>query len=210
LPAAGDVCVTVDEELSALDEAMRRLKVEYDVYFGGGSKKPPNELEWRVQSLLKRFSDSQKLNFAQRFRYNSIAQRYAIFSELWRQKLRIKEEGYRRPEDAALSIQGLRTEQERAAVQALKSGVANARSPEFVVEYAGAETEKDTVRRLYDAMMQAMRSSGEAASSSSFERFLAFIQMKTGQIQRDFQCSSVEYRVEIRDQRARLTARAKA
>ena len=60
--------MTVDEELNVLDENIRRLKIEYDVYFGGGSKRAPADTEWRVQSLLKKFSDSSKLNFAQRFK----------------------------------------------------------------------------------------------------------------------------------------------
>ena len=37
------------------------------------------------------------MNFSQRYRYNEMAQRYAIYSDLWRKKSRIREEGYRRP-----------------------------------------------------------------------------------------------------------------
>ena len=59
-----------------LDGHLRRLKIEYDVFFGGGSKKPPNDTEWRVQNLIRKFSDSSKLTFPQRFKYNGIAQRY--------------------------------------------------------------------------------------------------------------------------------------
>src|SRR4051812_44650414 len=121
--------LTVDEELNVLDENIRRLKIEYDVYFGGGSKKPPADTEWRVQSLLKKYSDSAKMNFAQRFRYNSIAQKYAIFSDLWRQKLKIKEEGYRRPQDKVLAIQGMRVEEEKEAAEALSGGGISAEKP---------------------------------------------------------------------------------
>jgi hypothetical protein len=205
--------LTVDEELNILDDNMRRLKVEYDVFFGGGSKKPPVELEWRVQSLLKRFSDSQKLNFSERFKYNSIAQRYAIFSELWRQKLRIKEEGYRRPEDALLAIQGLRTEKERAAARALKQkgpGGPGEPTPEFVMECGDVTRDMDKVRLLFDAMLDAKRRSGEADPHGRFEGFLDFIKLKTEQIRREYQCDAVEFRVEVQDQRVRLKARAKA
>ena len=80
--------MTVDEELNLLEDNMRRLKVEYDVFFGGGSKKPPTDTEWRVQTLIKKYSDGGRMNFSQRFRYNSIAQKYAIFSDLWRKKAR--------------------------------------------------------------------------------------------------------------------------
>jgi hypothetical protein len=103
--------VTIDEELNFLEENVRRLKVEYDVYFGGGARKAPTDLEWRVQGLIKKYSDSQKLTAQQRFKYNTMVQRYGTYSDLWRQKLRIREEGYRRPQDALLGIQGLRPAQ---------------------------------------------------------------------------------------------------
>ncbi len=203
--------MTVDEELNVLDDTLRRLKVEYDVFFGGGSKKPPNDLDWRVQSLLKKFSDSQKLTFVQRFKYNSMAQRYAIFSELWRQKLRIREEGYRRPEDALLSIQGLRTDEERAAARALKEhgeqGTADVH--EFTIACSEIEAGHEKVRLLFDAMLEAKRSAGDASASGRFEGFQAFIKMKAEQIQREFHCHTVEFRVERSDQKVRLTARAK-
>ena len=98
--------MTVDEELNVLEEVVRRLKIEYDVFFGGGSKKPPSDTEWRVQNLIRKYSDSSKLSYAQRFKYNGIVQRYSLFSDLWRQKMKIKEEGYRRPQDAVLGISG--------------------------------------------------------------------------------------------------------
>src|SRR5215467_11193933 len=99
---------------------MRRLKVEYDIYFGGGSKKPPADIEWKVKNLLRKYSDSARLSFGQRFRYNTMQQRYALYSTLWQQKLQIKEEGYRRPQDAMLGIQGLRDEQQHEAELARK------------------------------------------------------------------------------------------
>lgn len=66
--------MTVDQQIDYLDDSLRRLKVEYDMYFGGGVKKLPMDLEWRVQGLIKKFSDSQKLSFQQRYRYNTLAQ----------------------------------------------------------------------------------------------------------------------------------------
>lgn len=204
--------MTIDEELNILEDAMRRLKVEYDKYFGGGVKKVPNDLDWRVQGLIKKYSDTQKLSFSQRFKYNSIAQRYAIFSELWRQKVRIKEEGYRRPEDALLSIQGLRTNLEREAAQAIKQqgeAVTAESEPEFTVDCADATSEPENVRLLFDAMLQAKRRSGEAPPQGRYDGFVAFIKFKTEQIRREFQCERVEYRVEVREHKVRLTARAK-
>jgi hypothetical protein len=173
-------------------------------------RKPPLDLEWRVQGLLRKFGDTQRLSFQQRFRYNTIAQRYAVFSELWRQKLRIKEEGYRRPEDSLLSIQGLRTEQEREAARALgETAHAETAAPEFVIDFADSASEGDKARLLFDAVLSAKRRAGEADTRGHFEGFLAFIKFKTEQIREQFQCQAVEYRVEVQHHKVRLTARAK-
>src|SRR6202008_675292 len=103
-----EISVTTDEELNVLDSQLRRLKIEYEIYFSNPSKKPPTDIEWKVLSLLRKFSDGGHMNFTQRYRYNEMAQRYAVYSDLWRKKGRIREEGYRRPQDALLSVQGVR------------------------------------------------------------------------------------------------------
>src|SRR6516225_2372187 len=112
--------LTVDEELSVLEDQMRRLKVEYDIYFGGGSKKPPADIEWKVKNLLRKMSDGTRMSYSQRFRFSTLQQRYALYNTQWQQKLQIKEEGYRRPQDAMLGIQGLREEQAHEAEMAIK------------------------------------------------------------------------------------------
>ena len=100
--------MTTDEELNLLDSQLRRLKIEYEIFFSNPTKRPPTDVEWKVLSLLRKFSDGGRMNFSQRYRYNEMAQRYAIYSDLWRKKSRIREEGYRRPQDALLSVQGVR------------------------------------------------------------------------------------------------------
>ncbi len=203
--------MTVDDELNQFDDCLRRLKVEYDVYFGGG-KKPAQDLEWRVQSLLKKYSDSQKLNFQQRFKYNSIAQRFAVMNELWRQKARIKEEGYRRPQDALLAIQGMRTQEEHAAAAVLsghkKPGEDASHQP-YVVECSNPAAEREKVEALFKALLSAKQAVGEQPPPGKFDSFATFVARKTEQMQRELKCTSVEYRVEVSEGRAVLKAKAK-
>ena len=104
--------MTPDEELGVLEQQLRRLKIEYEIFFNGSTKRPPTDIEWKVMSLLRKFSDSSRLSFSQRFKYNEMAQRYAIQSDLWRKKMRIREEGYRKPYEAMLSVQGVRVSAE--------------------------------------------------------------------------------------------------
>jgi hypothetical protein len=107
--------VTTDEELNLLEQQLRRLKIEYEMYFNNPAKRPPTDVEWKVLAILRKFSDGGRMGFAQRFRYNSLAQQYAVQSDLWRKKSRIREEGYRRPQDALLSVQGVRIFEDKPA-----------------------------------------------------------------------------------------------
>ena len=187
-----------------LEDSFRRLKVEYDVFFGGGSKRPPNDLEWRVQSLMKKHGDGAKLSFAQRFRYNAMAQKYAIFSDLWRQKMKVKEEGYRRPQDKMLGIQGLRS---------VDSTTSEAATEEVVIHPVtlrcnGTMPESDRVRELYDAMVHARTAAGDSAPAGSFESFSSFVRKKTEQLRKDMKCEEVEYSVELENGKVKLKAKA--
>jgi len=49
---------TIDEDLATLEKDIRQLKGEYDQYFGGGRKRPPTEIEWRIDMMVKRYSDA--------------------------------------------------------------------------------------------------------------------------------------------------------
>jgi len=201
---------TVEEELSQLEEAMRRLKVEYDVYFGGGAKKPPADTQWRVESLLKKYSDGHKMNFAQRFKYNTLQQKFALYNGLWQQKLKIKEEGYRRPQDAVLGIAGMRIDQEHEAAEALAGKRTDAKKEfeGFKTHFSDVSAEGENVQRLFNAMMAAKKKAGEN-TNASVDSFKAFVQKKTEQIRKDYGCHAVEYSVEMENGQVKLKAKAK-
>jgi hypothetical protein len=233
--------VTIDEELTLLDSQLRRLKIEYEIYFSNPTKRPPTDVEWKVLSLLRKFSDGGRMSFSQRFRYNEIAQRYAIYSDLWRKKNRIREEGYRRPQDAILSVQGVRPEEREpehkvygvghiaaaaaGATAAAETGTAPAPTslpvvplvaptlskPEekpFSVACGDARAEKDQVRKLYQALTEAKKKSGESVSGN-LESFSSFVQKKTEQIRKQYGCEAVEYTVEMQNGQVKLKAKAK-
>lgn len=200
--------MTVDEELDLLDSYLRRLKVEYDVYFGGGSKRPPNDTVWRVNNLFKKFSDSQKLTFAQRYKFNTMSQRYAIFNDLWRQKLKIKEEGYRRPQDAILGIVGLRDEHTISKAPQVEEEPAPDALDTTHINCTDVESELASVRAFYDRMIAEKQRAGENPGAP-FDSFVTFLKKKTQQIRKDFHCQIVEYAIEIQGQQVKLKAKPK-
>ena len=216
--------MTIDEELTVLESQLRRLKIEYEVYFSNPTKRPPTDIEWKVLSLLRKFSDGGRMSFSQRFRYNEMAQRYAVYSDLWRKKGRIREEGYRRPQDALLSVSGVRPEEHEPehkvyGVGHAAAGAAAATAPATVqagalpkqplrVECSDARTEQDKVATLYKALTEAKKNAGEAVSGN-MESFSSFVQKKTDQIRKQYGCQAVEYSVEMEGGQVRLKAKAK-
>lgn len=202
--------MTIDEELSLLEDNIRKLKIEYDIYFAGGAKRPPEDVEWRVRSVIKKYSEGRNFSFQQKFRYNTVAQKYAVFSDLWRRKLKIKEEGYRRPQDALLAIQGLRSEQEQAAAAALglvgKGSARRSKLPAF--EFADPEAELDQAQVLYQALLQARRRAG-VSPGPDFDSFRQFLSRKTTEIRSQYGCARVEYSIELEDGQVKLKARGK-
>jgi len=201
--------VTVDEELNLLEDNLRRLKIEYDVFFGGGSKRPPTDLDWRVQSAFKRYSDSQRLSSTQRFKFNTMQQKYAIFSDLWRKKVNIKEAGYRRPQDQLLSIQGIRTEQMHEEAPS-KAHSKVAEWEPLKVKITDPTAQHQTVRELFDALSTARLHAKETSAPGSFDSFASFVQKKTNELRSKYHCKEVEYEVEMKEGKVKLVARPKA
>jgi alkanesulfonate monooxygenase SsuD/methylene tetrahydromethanopterin reductase-like flavin-dependent oxidoreductase (luciferase family) len=209
--------VTIDEELTVLESQLRRLKIEYEVYFSNPSKKPPTDIEWKVLNLLRKFSDSSNLSFSQRYRYNEMAQRYAIYNELWRKKARIREEGYRNQHEHVLSVQGVRPEEKRqthrpvygvASAAAAAVAVAESAAQPMSVQFEGSDLQLEKVEALYKALTEAKQNSGEAATGN-LKSFTAFVQKKTSQIRKQYGCQTVEYTVEMQDGQPRLKAKPK-
>jgi hypothetical protein len=187
------------------------------MYFSNPTRRPPTDVEWKVLSLLRKFSDGGgRMSFSQRYRYNEMAQRYAVYSDLWRKKSRIREEGYRRPQDALLSVQGVRTEGELKpqhnpvyglSKAATASAGADASSKTFTMHES--EGGREQLERLYNTLVAAKKKSGENVSGN-LESFSTFVQKKTEQIRKQYGCQDVEFSVEVAEGQVKLKAKAKA
>jgi len=201
--------MTIDEELNLLESHLRRLKIEYEVFFNNPQKKPPSDLEWKVLAMLRKFSDGSRISFTQRYRFNEMAQRYAIYSDLWRKKARIREEGYRRPQDALLSVQGVRIEEHvpEHKVYGVGHRAEAVEDQPFVVQCSDATAEAEKVEKLYQALTSAKKKNGENLSGS-LDSFKSFVQKKTQEIRKQHKCEKVEYAVELQDGKVKLRAKA--
>ena len=177
----------IDEELDRLEYEMRRLKIEYDIFFNGGTARPPLDTKGRVETTIKRLYDARNISFSQRFRYNSLVARYNVMRELWRRQTQDREESGRPPTAEAL--------------MALRD-----RLP--TIRFKDLQNEPEKISELYDTLIAAKRKCGERVSGLSLEAFTEFLKGRVSQIKRELATDTVEFVVGVDNGRVRFTARA--
>ena len=190
---AGENPPNIDQELTRLEEDIRRLRVEFDIFFNGGSKRPPYDTKGRVETLLKRVGDDRTINFAQRYRYNSLAARYNAFRELWRRTMQGREEG----RDLASA----------ARANAKREVIDHKVEPVSVV-CIDAHHEVELVKNLYNSLIEAKRHCGEPTEDLSFPKFHRLIASKTDGIKQQKGCERVRFSVAVEDGHVSFKARA--
>ena len=87
-----DEAADLDQQLSRLEDDIRKLKIDFDIYFNGAVKRPPLEARARLESYIKRVADNRSLNYAQRYQFNTLVSRFTSYRELWRRMLKAKGE----------------------------------------------------------------------------------------------------------------------
>lgn len=224
----------VDEELGQLERDIRTLKIEYEQYFGGGRSRPPSDTIWRIDQMVKRYSErGADMSYGQRFRYNNLAQTYAKYQDIFRKRMKAKEEGIVQRHFGA-AARAIEEERKRGlAEQAVKAPVEQpvaaarpspARGPAaprrsatelvgepggYVVACSDPDREREKVTDLYNVLLEAKKSAGEKTDALTLENFTSFVRQKTAQLKQQAKCDAVEYAVQIENGQIKLKARVK-
>jgi hypothetical protein len=211
---------TIDEDLGQLERDIRQLKIEYDQYFGGGRKRPPTEIEWRIELIIKRYGErGGDLKFGQRFRYNNLTQTYAKYKDIFRKRVQQKEEGrsQRHFGAAAKAIEAERAKQHPPATSTSPPAAPAANISPLVPQPSGfrmvccePEHETEKVDQLYQAFLRAKTDAGEETGKLSRDGFKEFVRKKTKDLQTKQNCRDVEYVVETVEGQVKLKALVKS
>lgn len=192
--------------MDRLEEDMRKLRIEFDIYFNGAAKKPPYDTKNRVETMIKRFSDDRNMTFAQRFRYNSLVARYTSFRELWRRNIQSLEEG----QNLNAKLAGTFADKPTSAsggggftsVPSQKQGF----SP-VSVSCGDPQAEIDKVISLYNGVIDAKRQCGEPVDKLSFEQFHRIIAAQSAKIKSQLECNQINFSVEIEQGQVKFKAK---
>jgi hypothetical protein len=188
----------LDQELSLLEDGIRRLKIEYEIFFNGGVSRMPYDLRWRVESLIKKHGESANMTFAQRFRYNTLVAKFHSYVDLWRRMTKSREEGKPVYSSGAATLRDVEQQlpgtEDRLVCQLFCSD---------------PESESEKLENLFKSLVEAKRECGEKTDSVPFPTFKKFLLEKTAKLKEQFNTEMVCYTVSIESGKVKFTAKGK-
>jgi hypothetical protein len=225
----------LEEDLKQIDHEIRRLKVQYDLYFSGRLGRPPTDQREALARQLRKYQGMEMRNLAERFMYNNVANKFNTFLELWSKRMRIKEEGERvhplavraahrsaRPEHGGSAqaapppdISPAAGSPAAGATAAGAGGSRNAaaggsphRSPaaQTAFRIPAQQGQDEALRTLYKSFVAARQNAGDQRPIG-FDSFAREVTRQTAAIKGKVDCEAVEFRIYSQDNKVTLKAR---
>lgn len=187
------------EDLDILDTKIKKLKADYEQYFTKALKKEPAALRDEIDRIILRCSNQQVTNTSLKFRYSTLASKYTSYKQFWNRILRQVEEGtYVR--GAAF---GAKQPEEPIKEEPIQR-------PEAAPSPAGGTQQElsasdSKFKTIYQQFIEAKKSSKEPSGGMSYEKFTQAIIQQTEKVKKDLKCKDVEYKVVVKDGKAKIT-----
>jgi hypothetical protein len=191
----------LSEDLDQLNTSIRQLQTKWEMFFSGIERKPPSELQRKIEGVIRQYAFQEIRNNTDRFRYQSLTARYNTFNELWQKRLRAREEG------KAFGVHGLKADvlpppaPEREHIVPAGGG---GTGREFRV--ASPEGDAAAVRALYDRYVEERERLGEGGAPP-YESFRQLIGQQTTKILGDKGAKAVDFRLDSSHGKVSLKAR---
>ena len=193
--------MTLNDDLDTLEKSIRQLQIEWDKYFGGVEKRPPNDLHTRVTRWVRELGHQEIRNNTERFRSQTITARFNTFNELWGKRLRAREEG------KPLGVHGIKADQlppPPPADEAPAPPHRPAAGQPSEIRLRG-DSDAAAVRALYERFVEARQATGEGGVK--FENFQKLIAQQAGRIIKEKGAQAIDFRLETKDGKVSLKAK---
>ena len=175
-----------------LETEIRRLEAEFNMFFAGRLPRPPAETRARVAALVKKHDQSYIRNTADRFRFESLQNRFQKFLELVERQMTNRELG--RP---SLGVKRAEPPRPDPKETRKKDGA-------VVVKFgANADPDAARVKELYDKLVAAKEQAGEKPIAR--ERFEALVKDQVAKLGAGG--AKVAFRIDTKDGKVSLTVK---
>lgn len=183
-----------DAQMAMLEAEVRRLETEYNMFFAGRLKRPPFETKNRVAALIKRHDNSFIRNTGDRFRFESLQNRYQKFLELVERQMMNRELGRPtlgvKPQPAA---HAQKREQQKQDPNIIRFG-----------KDARTGQDSDAVKQLYERLAEEKKKAGEAPVA--IERLAALVKAQVDKF--GAEGKTVDFKIATKNGKVTLTAKA--
>jgi hypothetical protein len=201
--------MSLDDDLSRLEKRIVQLRIQFDLFFSGGLPKPPLDLRDDLDRDVKRLGATREMKLAQRFLYNTLLNRWNIFTELWNKRLQTREEGVRTP-----ALARRRAAQSAPGSPGAPPAPAGASAPRAAAQRrllarASIRSIGDSdgdLKAFYQSFLEARQENGEG-KAPSFERFRKEIERHVETIRQHASCERVDFRLYLENNKVALKAR---
>ncbi|MEO8380565.1 MAG: MXAN_5187 C-terminal domain-containing protein [Acidobacteriota bacterium] len=190
-----------DDELDKLEEDIRRLKNQYDLFFSAIIKVPPSFMRHQVESYIHEISKQKMRDNSRRFRFNTVLSRYNQFREMWARRMREREEG---PLDFRRRQAAMAEPEPPVRAHPVPPPVTSPSADPYVKMTPGANGEQ--IRKLYEAVERANVELGKP-SHVSLDQLAAMVQKQTELVRSRYNVHTVAFRVETVDGKVKLKAK---
>ena len=188
-----------DQQMMQLETEIRRLEAEFNMFFAGRLPRPPAETRARVAALVKKHDQTFIRNTADRFRFESLQNRYSKFIELVERQLTNRELG--RP------VAGVRRAQEPPPPPPRRPDKKDAPQGEpGMVRFARDQqlsADSEPVKKLFAQLADAKKQLGE--SPVAIDRIAALVRAQVDKFAAEGK--DVTFKVAMKDGKVSLTAK---
>ena len=184
----------ITADLKQLSSDLKQLEAEYNMFFAGRLPRPPWETRARVNELLKRWDRRRIDASGDRFKFQALQSRYAVFADLWDRGQRAREEGRPGPFSHA-AVREVKPKKEARHEHRIL----------HVTAFRDPLREMDKLHALYESLMDARREAGDDVVP--FHRFASLVKDQVKKL-RETGSPEVAFRVAMKDGKVNFTARA--
>jgi hypothetical protein len=187
-----------DQQMMHLETEIRRLEAEFNMFFAGRLPRPPAETRARVAALVKKHDQAYIRNTADRFRFESLQNRYSKFIELVERQLTNRELG--RP------VAGVRRVQEPPPPPRRPDPKDAPKGEPGMIRFARDQqlsTDSEPVKKLFEELASAKKQVGE--SPLAIDRLAALVRAQVDKFAAEGK--DVTFKVAMKDGKVSLTAK---
>jgi hypothetical protein len=192
---------TIERELNEVERHIARLRVDFDRFFSGELKLMPVQGRRRLDNVFRRLRDMEVERAVDRFRLQTLQERYTALSELWEKRLRAREEGQRL---APRDVPGPMATSTDAAGH---PGPPSERTSDAGAAAPVKARPRPDFRPLFERYRAARQDMGEDVSKMSYERFEELVRQKAEEIRRLSGSTKLIFEIRTEGGKVRLVGR---